>query len=121
MNIYKKAIDHYGKEKQINQAIEELNELAVSLNHIRRDKCDKSDLLGEIADVLIMIEQVRHIFDIPLADVKKAMDRREKFLSLKIDVEEFEAKTKSDDLYSVVLSHMKEMDKPKFWLKDNDD
>lgn len=54
MNNIKKIVNHYGEEAQAHKAIEELNELAVAIAHQ-----DKEAMLEEMADVYIMMEQLK--------------------------------------------------------------
>lgn len=61
--LYKKAIETWGKDAQTGVAIEELAELIVAIQHFRRGKADKTAVLSEIADVEIMCEQLKLIFD----------------------------------------------------------
>lgn len=56
--ICKKAVDTFGKEKQINMAVEEMAELMVALNHWRRGRGTKDEVLEEIADSYIMLLQL---------------------------------------------------------------
>lgn len=62
-HICKRAVDTYGKESQINQAFEEMGELVVAINHWRRGKATKADVFSEIADVVIMCDQLCYIVD----------------------------------------------------------
>lgn len=59
----KMAVDIYGKESQINQTFEELGELIVALNHWKRGRATKADVFSEIADVIIMCDQLCYILD----------------------------------------------------------
>ena len=61
--ICKLAVDTYGKESQINQAFEEMGELMVAINHWRRGRATKADIFSEIADVIIMCEQLCYVVD----------------------------------------------------------
>ena len=61
--ICKMAVDTYGKESQINQAFEEMGELMVAINHWRRGRATKADVFSEIADVIIMCDQLCYIVD----------------------------------------------------------
>lgn len=61
--ICKKAVDTYGKESQINQTMEKMAELMVAITHWRRNKATKADVLSEIADVVILCEQICYIVD----------------------------------------------------------
>ena len=60
--VCKMAVDTYGKEKQIDKLIEEMSELITALLH-RRGNPNKGNVEEEIADVEIMIEQARDMFD----------------------------------------------------------
>ena len=62
MNIYQEAINKFGADHQILKAVEELNELATALMHFRDGKVEPNDVESEIADVEIMIEQLKIIF-----------------------------------------------------------
>lgn len=59
--ICKMAVDTYGKESQINQAIEKISELMVAINRWRRGRATKGDVLNEIAEVVIMLHQLCYI------------------------------------------------------------
>ena len=67
--ILLKAIEKYGIENQMLQCIEEMAELTQAINKYRRAKwCDSATdaynlVIEEIADVQIMIEQMRMMFD----------------------------------------------------------
>lgn len=56
----KEVIEHYGKDAQIEKTIEELNELKEALY----DGSPVSHIAEEIADVQIMIDQLKVIFNI---------------------------------------------------------
>lgn len=62
-HICKMAVDTYGKESQINQAFEEIGELMVAINHWRIGRATKADVFSEIADVIIMCDQLCYIVD----------------------------------------------------------
>ncbi len=58
--LYRDAIEKWGEQSQIDQAIEELAELIVALRHLSRGRgCGSA--VQEVADVSIMLEQVRLI------------------------------------------------------------
>lgn len=84
LKILQEAIDHYGKENQLDMAIEEMSELTKAICKYKRLKksinsnsgsvnkrvveweryyVTLGDIKEEIADVLIMIEQLTMIFD----------------------------------------------------------
>lgn len=73
MNIaeeIKKIAEHYGYEAQSNQLIEECAELIQAISkHLRAKEWDKEqialeNLIEEIADVEIMLEQIKYLLQI---------------------------------------------------------
>lgn len=64
--ICKKAVEHYGKESRKQLAQEECAELIQALSKDMRNK--KHNVEEEIADVLIMIEQLFNIYDMSEID-----------------------------------------------------
>ena len=61
--------DHYGLENQLRQLAEECSELAVEANHSARKGSISVRLIMEIADVEIMLDQVRYLAGIQESDV----------------------------------------------------
>ena len=51
----------FGEPKQLDQLQEECGELVAAVNHYRRGRITKEELAEEVADVLIMCEQVKRI------------------------------------------------------------
>ena len=67
MDILEKAIKHFGVENQMMQTMEELSELSVAISKCLRYKDDieaRNNLVEEVADVLIMIDQLKIIMNI---------------------------------------------------------
>lgn len=62
--LYKKAWEKWGKEPQINMAIEECGELITALAKRNRlhNGSTVDDIIGELVDVEICIEQMKLIF-----------------------------------------------------------
>lgn len=58
-----KAVDFYGN-KQISKTVEEMGELLTLLGRVQIGEVNKLDLIGEIADVYNMLDQLCIIFDI---------------------------------------------------------
>ena len=107
---YAKIIDHYGDVSQVKKALEELGELIAALsrfdNQIYRTSKTKTKLealdiealdgalmlmqvVEEIADVTIMLEQLRLIFPIN-DDVKKVMKAKIERTLKRIKAEEMQ-------------------------------
>lgn len=62
--IYEAAIACYGMDSQIWMAVEEMSELTKELAKIRRGSTTISNLVDEIADVTILMEQLRIMFGV---------------------------------------------------------
>jgi NTP pyrophosphatase (non-canonical NTP hydrolase) len=83
--IYLKAIETWGEQAQIGMAIEECSELITVLVKLGRKKngSTKEQVIDEVADVMIMMEQLQHIFgfsdvadrkDFKLSRLKERLD-----------------------------------------------
>ena len=58
------ALEHWGNEPQVRQTMEECAELIVALNKALRDPEDPcKNVLEELADVTIMVEQMKQLYD----------------------------------------------------------
>ena len=62
-SVYDAAIQKWGAEAQMIVAIEEMSELTKEVCKYFRGKVDIEAVADEIADVTIMLEQLRTIFD----------------------------------------------------------
>lgn len=81
--LYDKVLNKWGLEKQLIVAIEEMAELQKELTKILRNQGDIDRLAEEVADVEIMLEQVRYFYGLGLSveTVKKLkLERLEKRL-----------------------------------------
>lgn len=67
--IYKKAIGKYGVAAQLDMVIEEMSELTKEICKIKRGKGNHMNLVEEIADVEIMLEQLKMICQIRTNDI----------------------------------------------------
>ncbi len=63
-DVLQAAVDHYGPERQVDKAIEEMSELTKALLKLRyrKDEHTTEDVLEEMADVEIMLDQLKLIF-----------------------------------------------------------
>ena len=73
----KKVADHYGIKRQLHQLAEECSELAVEASHSARNGVTVK-IIEEMADVLLMIEQVVYLSGIAIEDIDEC-------ISFKID------------------------------------
>ncbi len=62
--IYQQAIETYGKDAQLKMAIEEMAELTQAICKSFRGKDNLDNIIEEIADVEIMLAQLKIIFEI---------------------------------------------------------
>ena len=62
----KRIADHYGKDAQAIQCAEELCELSAAILQYRRRRfsAEFDHVIEEIADVEIMLEQIKHLYGI---------------------------------------------------------
>ena len=64
-DILKKAIATWGKQAQLLMVLEEMSELQKEiLKNINRGKNNVDEIIDETADVEIMLEQFKYIYDI---------------------------------------------------------
>lgn len=61
-NIFKQAVDTFGVDHQIGMLHEEMGELQTAINQYARGRVGKDAVVTEIADVMIMCEQMAEIF-----------------------------------------------------------
>ena len=69
----KQIADHYGIKEQLRQLAEECCELAVEANHSAR-KGTTVKIIEEIADVVIMMEQIIYLAGIDRKDIDEVID-----------------------------------------------
>ena len=79
MNVYvdedkvKEIAEHYGLKNQLRQLAEECSELSVESSHSAR-KGTTVKIIEEIADVMIMIEQVVYLAKIDKCDIEDCIN-----------------------------------------------
>lgn len=79
--LYEKAIQRFGKPSQIEMLIEELAELQLALQKFKRNPTKETaeGVCDEMADVEIMLEQNRYIFN------PETINKRKKFKLDRLD------------------------------------
>ena len=60
--VYQAALNKWGVDLQTMMAVEEMSELTKEICKIKRGKMDLDAIADEIADVTIMLEQLREIY-----------------------------------------------------------
>ena len=73
-----KSISLYGKEKQTVVCMEELAELIQALSKELRDKGDKENLTGEVADVWICLTMICEMYEIGAGELQTYIDYKQK-------------------------------------------
>lgn len=68
--LFKQAIAKYGKEAQLKTVIEEMAELTQAICKSFRGKNNLDNLIEEIADVEIMLAQLKIIYEIDESKVE---------------------------------------------------
>lgn len=76
LNLMTKAIDRYGLERQARKTQEECAELIVAISHYLESRVDINKVAAEVADVEIMIAQMRMIIGDEVVDGAKAYKLR---------------------------------------------
>ena len=75
--LYLRLLEDFGIEKQTLMLAEEQGVLIKSINKRLRGKTDtQAEIIEEMADVHIMMNQVRKFFGITVKDVAEEMDRK---------------------------------------------
>lgn len=74
VELYRRTLKKWGEQAQFDQVIEECAELTTALLHYRRDKADASTVIDEMADVILMLGQLRWMFGV--AEVECALKRK---------------------------------------------
>jgi len=86
IDLFKRAVDSWGVDSQLDMAVEESAEFIVAIQHLRRNNKPETveNLYEEIADVELMVEQVKFMLDIDsikLYQIKcKKLERLEELL-----------------------------------------
>ena len=70
INVMIDALEHYGNNPQVDIAIEGMSELIKELLKNRRGEENRSMIADEMADVYIMLEQLKFIFGINETELK---------------------------------------------------
>lgn len=92
--IYRKAIKHWGEELQVGMLMEEMAELTIAINKFRRSAIElgndimqskRKDIAEEIADVKIMLEQIKVLFNI--SDYEISSQYQKKLIKLEKMIE----------------------------------
>ena len=64
MTVEERVVETYGKDMQLNVAVEELSELIKEICKHKRGRDNRDNIIEELCDCYIMMEQIEIIFDI---------------------------------------------------------
>ena len=76
MTTLEKAIEVYGKDMQLNVAIEEFSELIKEICKHKRGEDNLDNILEEMADCYIMLTQLEIIFGLDFLNIDKVVTRK---------------------------------------------
>ena len=76
MSILEKAIETYGKDMQLNVAVEELSELIKEICKHKRGADNRDDIIEEMADCYIMLMQLEIIFGVKDDEINGVTDAK---------------------------------------------
>lgn len=84
------ALTKWGEQAQLDMVVEECLELALAIQDYKRGrlKYPKETITDEIADVLIMTDQLREIFLIKGIDLEKKCKEKIVRLGVRMDMED---------------------------------
>jgi len=76
--IFKKAKSFWGADIQLNMLVEELGELIVAIMHYKRHNRPETidDIKEEIADVTLMLDQIRFMLEIKDSDINEIITEK---------------------------------------------
>lgn len=84
-NVIKRALATYGTTYQLVVAIEELSELQKEITKTIRDISNKEHLIEELADVEIVLEELKMILNINQEEVDTIKSQKIKRLENRLD------------------------------------
>ncbi len=67
---------HYGFQHQAIKTVEECGEFIVALSKLANDEGSRADVVKEMADVLVMLEQMQYFLNIDLALLHTTMEAK---------------------------------------------
>ncbi|MEG0839583.1 MAG: hypothetical protein RSF33_07255 [Hydrogenoanaerobacterium sp.] len=83
--LLQKAISTYGINSQLDMAVEEMSELTKEICKRKRGKENRAEILEEIADVKIVLEQLKIIFCISDDDIERMVTSKLDRLRIRLE------------------------------------
>ena len=103
MTTLERAIEVYGKDMQLNVAIEELSELIKELCKNKRGAENRKAIIEEMADCLIVIDQMGIIFDISDEELFEMYTQKVKRLEKRLEEQEMMSKAEDEAIKELKL------------------
>ena len=72
----KHIVKHYGFQHQVKKTTEECGEFIVALSKLANDEGSRKDVLEEMADVMVMLQQMQYFLCINQYELHKAMETK---------------------------------------------
>ena len=72
----KRIAKHYGYQHQVKKTIEECGEFIVALSKLANDEGSRKDVLEEMADVMVMLQQMQYFLCINPSESHKTMEAK---------------------------------------------
>jgi NTP pyrophosphatase (non-canonical NTP hydrolase) len=85
MMVEARAVEAYGKDMQLNVAVEEFSELIKEICKNKRGADNREAIIEEIADCYIMIKQLEIIFDIEYPEIAEMKYIKKERLRLRLE------------------------------------
>ena len=84
--VLDRAFAKWGRDSQVMLALEEMAELSKELlKNINRNSDNVAQITAEIADVYVVLEEVKNIYSIKDDDISEIMDPKIQRLKAKLD------------------------------------
>lgn len=72
----KRIAKHYGFQHQVKKTTEECGEFIVALSKLANGEGTQADVLEEMADVMVMLQQMQYFLNIDSALLHKTMETK---------------------------------------------
>lgn len=74
--ILKQAIETYGDNAQLDMCVEEMSELTKEICKFKRGSINRNGIVEELADVTIMLEQLKIMFSVSERELNNVIDSK---------------------------------------------
>lgn len=103
MTTLERAIETYGKDMQLNVAIEELSELIKEICKHKRGRDNREAIIEELADCYIVMDEIALIFDITDDEFFEIYNKKIERLEKRLEEQEMISKAEDDAIKELKL------------------